>query len=103
MVDFVNKYLLQYYHNLRKKGAKGDWDLRISDLVKNPDGTDINHCGEFRWSQEGPVNQIHSPHLHVGGPGIFSDLLGSVQNVQMQKSTYSSLVKLQPWFLSLRW
>ena len=23
------------------QGAKGDWDLRISDLVKNPDGTDI--------------------------------------------------------------
>ena len=22
-------------------GAKGDWDSRISDLVKNPDGTDI--------------------------------------------------------------
>ena len=22
-------------------GAKGDWDMRISDLVKNPDGTDI--------------------------------------------------------------
>ena len=28
--------------------AKGDWDFRISDLVKNPDGTDINPCGEFR-------------------------------------------------------
>ena len=23
------------------KGAKGDWDFRISDLVKNPDGTDV--------------------------------------------------------------
>ena len=22
-------------------GAKGDWVFRISDLVKNPDGTDI--------------------------------------------------------------
>ena len=22
-------------------GAKGDWDFRIYDLVKNPDGTDI--------------------------------------------------------------
>ena len=27
--------------NLSEKGAKGDWDFRISDLVKNPDGTDI--------------------------------------------------------------
>ena len=25
------------------------------------------------------VSQIHSPHLHVGVPGIFSDLLRSVQ------------------------
>ena len=24
-----------------RPGAKGDWDFRISDLVKNPDGTDI--------------------------------------------------------------
>ena len=29
-------------------GAQGDLDFRISDLVKNPDGTDINVCGEFR-------------------------------------------------------
>ena len=56
-------------------GAKGDWDFVISDLVKNPDGTDFNPCGEFRWSPEGPISQIHSPHLHVGAPGIFSDLL----------------------------
>ena len=26
------------------KGAKGDWDLWISDLVKNPEGTDILSC-----------------------------------------------------------
>ena len=30
------------------KGAKVDWDFWISDLVKNPDGTDFNPCGEFR-------------------------------------------------------
>ena len=60
-------------------GAKGDWDFRISDLVKNPDGTDINPCGEFRLSPEGPVSQIHSPQLLVGAPGIFSDLLRYVQ------------------------
>ena len=23
------------------EGAKGDWDFRMSDLVNNPDGTDI--------------------------------------------------------------
>ena len=51
--------------------AKGDWDFRISDLVKNPDGTYFNPFGEFRWSPEGPVSEIHSPHLHIGTPGIF--------------------------------
>ena len=34
---------------------------------------------EFRWSPEGPVNQNHSPHLHVDAPGMFSDLLMSVK------------------------
>ena len=28
-------------------------------------------CGEFQWSLEDPVNQIHSPRLHTGAPGIF--------------------------------
>ena len=59
---------------------KGDRDFRIFDQVKNPDGTDIfNPCGEFRWSPEGPVSQIHSPHLLPGAPGIFPDLSRSVQ------------------------
>ena len=39
----------------------------------------FNPYGEFRWRQDGPDNQIHSLHLHVGVPGIFSDLLRSVQ------------------------
>ena len=29
----------------------------------------FNLCCELRWSPEGPVSQIHSPHLHVGAPG----------------------------------
>ena len=94
------------------KGSKGDWDFRISDLDKNPDGTDIfNPCGEFRWSPEGPVSQIHSPHLLVGASGIFSDNLRFVYMVKREWGaesngsyrTYSSLVKLQPRFLSLQW
>ena len=63
---------------------KGDWNFHISDLVKNPDGTDTNPCGEFRWSPEGPVSQIHSPHLHIGALGIFSDLLRSVQMLKRE-------------------
>ena len=65
--------VLKFLQVNMKVGAKGDWDFRISDLVKNPDGTDINPCGEFRCNPEGPVSQIHSPHLLVGAPGIFSD------------------------------
>ena len=58
------------------------------------------------------MSQIHSPHLHVGVPGIFSDLLRSVQMLkresgygkQRQATTpIQSLIKLQPSFLSLRW
>ena len=30
-----------YTGHMHKEGAKGNWDFRISDLVKNPDGTDI--------------------------------------------------------------
>ena len=33
---------------------------------------------------EGPVSRIHSPHLHVGAPGIFSDLLRSVQMLKRE-------------------
>ena len=39
----------------------------------------FNPCGEFWWSPEGPVSQIHSLHLLVGATGIFSDLLRSVK------------------------
>ena len=31
----------QNLYNTIPVGAMGDWDFRISDLVKNPDGTDI--------------------------------------------------------------
>ena len=44
----------------------------------------FNLRGEFWWSPEGPVSQIHSPHLHVGAPGIFSDLLKSVQMLKRE-------------------
>ena len=44
----------------------------------------FNPCGEFQWSSEGPVSQIHSPHLHAGAPVIFSDLLRSVQMLKRE-------------------
>ena len=53
-------------------GTKNDWDFRVSDLLKNLDGTDIIiPSGEFRWSPDGPVSQIHSPYLDDSAPGIF--------------------------------
>ena len=33
---------------------------------------------------EGPVSQIYSPHLHAGAPGIFSDLVRSVQMLKRE-------------------
>ena len=48
------------------------WSKTLMELLFDP-------CGEFRWSPEGPSSQIHSPHLHIGAPGIFLVLLRSVQ------------------------
>ena len=39
----------------------------------------FNPGGKFRWNPESTVSQIHSPHLIVGAPGLFSDLLRFVQ------------------------
>ena len=65
-------------------GVKGDWDFRISDLVKKLMELIFNSCSEFRWSPKGPVSQIHSSYLHVGAPGIFSGLLSSVQMLKRE-------------------
>ena len=53
------------------------WSKTLMELIVNP-------CGEFRWSAEGPVTQIHSPHLHVEAPEIFSNLLRSVQMLKRE-------------------
>ena len=58
-------------------------DFRIFDMLKNPELV-FNPYGEFRRSPEGPVSQIHSPHLHSGAPGSFSDLLRSVQMLKRE-------------------
>ena len=96
------------------------WSKTLMELI-------FNSCGEFWWSLEDPLSQIHS-HLHVGAPGIFSDLLRSVQMLKRvcgAESTgklphlfipsktaiwYLSLqwktclwAELQPWCLSLHW
>ena len=88
----------------------------------------LTTCGEFRWSSEGPVSQTHFPHLHVGAPGIFSDLLRTVRILNREWSVGSNgklpllfipgktavlipefavedlpSAELQPWFLRLQW
>ena len=45
--EFLYDTIYIYIYIYTYVGAKGDWDFRISDLVKNLDGTD-NPCGEFR-------------------------------------------------------
>ena len=35
----VSDFLSNVIHDI--EGAKVDWDFQISDLVKNPDGTDV--------------------------------------------------------------
>ena len=130
----TNKHTIQQYASwilvllftsnwLRVTGISGSliWSKTVKELIFNP-------CGEFRWSPEGPVSQVHSPHLHIGSPGIFSDLLRSVQmlkrvwGAESNRSyrTYSipgktaALVpefavedppsaELQPRFLCLQW
>ena len=53
------------------------WSKTLMEVI-------FNLCGEFRWSPECPVSQIHSPHLHVGAHGIFSDLLRFVQMLKRE-------------------
>ena len=62
------------------------------DLIFNP-------CGEFRLNSEGPVSQIHSPHLDTGVSGIFSDLLWSVQILKRYWGV-ESIGKLPHLFIS---
>ena len=58
------------------------WSKTLMELIFNP-------CGEFRWSPEAPVSQIHSPHLHVGAPGIYLDLFRYYRESRMRKVTGS--------------
>ena len=77
------------------------WSKTLMELIFNP-------CGEFRWSSEGPVSQIHSSHLYAGAPGIFSVCSDAKERVGCGNqreaiAPIQSLVELQPWFLSLWW
>ena len=60
----------------------------------------FNPLGEFRRSPEGPVSQIHSPHLHAGAPRIFSDLLSSVQMLKRELAGESNGKRPHPFIPS---
>ena len=46
-INVIYALMPEKLHNMQYKslniyaGAKGDWDFRISDLIKNPNGIDI--------------------------------------------------------------
>ena len=69
---FASRCSSQNFLLIPLRGAMGDWDFRISDLVKNPDGTDICPLWWISRSWECPLSQLHFADLHVGAPGIFS-------------------------------
>ena len=74
IITFIFYRTLFLYRGWRGTGISGSliWSKTLMELI-------FNLCGEFRWSPEGPVSRIHSPQLHVGVPGIFSDLARTVQ------------------------
>ena len=78
---FQDKLFWLYYflRGRRVIGIFGSpiWSKTQMELILNP-------CGKFRWSLEGPVSQIHPLHLQAGIPGIFSDLLRSVQMLKRE-------------------
>ena len=67
-------FVFNIWRGWRVTGISGSliWSETLMELIFNP-------CSECWWSPEGPVSQIQSPHLHANTPGIFSDLLRSVQ------------------------
>ena len=68
-----------------------NWSKTLIEVLFNP-------YREFRWGPEGSVSQMHSPHLHVVAPGIFSDLLKSVQMLKREWDA-ESIVKLPHLFI----
>ena len=82
---FVPTYSNLLVHILIWGGGQGVIGISGSLIwSKTPMEQIFNPCGEFRWSLEGPVSQIHFPHLHTGAPWIFSDLLRSVQMLKRE-------------------
>ena len=82
MKEFYSIFLIStpyIYIGAKHDGISGSliWSKTMMERMFNP-------SSEFRWSPEGPVSQIHSPHLLVGASGIVSDLLRSLQMLKRE-------------------
>ena len=82
-----------YIWKRRVIGISGSpvWSKTLTELIFNP-------RGEFRWSLESSVSQIHSPHLHIGAIGIFQIFLRSVKMLKREWDAESN-VKLSYLFI----
>ena len=56
------------------EASPGCGGQRLIEISRSLIGSNIlielifNPCRDFRWSPEGPISQIHSPHLHAWAP-----------------------------------
>ena len=78
------------------------WSKTLMELI-------FNSCGEFRWSPEGPVSQIHSSPPRWCPWDLFRSFKVCLDvkergcgKQREATAPIQSLIKLQPWFLSLR-
>ena len=55
------------------EGAKGDWDFRIPDLVKDPDETSVVNFGKVQRAQLAKSTRLTSTMVPLGSFKIFSD------------------------------
>ena len=65
-IYYITLHFITLYWVRRVIGISGSliWSKILMELIFKP-------CGEYQLSQEGPVSQIHAPHLHDGTPEIF--------------------------------
>ena len=118
---YIYIYIIYLMRRRRVTGISGSriWSKTLMEQIFNP-------CGQYQWCPDGPVS--HSPHLLAKVPGIYSDLLRSVQMLKREwvaesnwklphlfiSNKTATLVpefavedllwaELQPWCLSLQW
>ena len=91
-------------------GTKVDWDFRISDLLKKKPWwnwclTPVANFGEVRRAQLARSTHLTSSLVPLGFFKVCSDAKERVGCGKQREATAPNKfqVKLEPWFLSLRW